>query len=229
MRKFEGDLFQELWDGTYTQVERPRFEILKKIAEEISIEKIEGDIVECGIWRGGVVIYMSYLFPEKTIWGLDSFDGFQNIEDAVFKYDGHERHTHDFDAHNPMSVRGGYSIKIDEEHVKQNIRTFGLEPDKDIKLIKGFVRDTTNPQNCPIEKIALLRIDVDAYSATLETLTNLYDKVVPGGYIVFDDIPLYECQDAIKEFKKMREIEFELIGDSQQSGYYGGCYLKKQI
>jgi len=228
MRKFEGDLFQQLWNGIYTQVEKPRFDILDKIAEEIKTENIPGDIVECGIWRGGVVIYMSYLFPDKTIWGLDSFDGFQNIVDAKFKYDGHERHVHDFDVHNPGTVRGGYSIKINEEHVKENLTTFGLGDDQNIRLIKGFVRDTTDPANCPIKDIALLRIDVDAYSATLETLVNLYDKVVSGGYIVFDDIPLHECQDAVRDFKKIKGIEFELIGDSQQSGYYGGCYLKKQ-
>lgn len=231
MRKYKNSLpvlFDELWSGTFTQVEKPRFDVLDLIAKEIKEESILGDIVECGIWRGGCIIYLSYLFPDRIIWGLDSFQGFQKLEEAKFKYSKTERHVHDFDSKNQGSVRGGYPIAISLKDVISNLDKFGINLEDGVHLVDGFVKQTTDPSVCKIKDIALLRIDVDSYSATLETLVNLYDKVVSGGYIVFDDIPLYECQDAIAEFKKIRKINFELIGDSKQSGYSGGCYLKKK-
>jgi hypothetical protein len=104
--------------------------------------------------------------------------------------------------------------------------------------LKGFVKDTLPTSG--IEKIALLRIDVDAYSATLETLEELYDKVQPGGYIVFDDSCLYETLDAIKVFFKQRNlpkfINHPVTGQpldinkkhtDDNSGLPAGCYIIK--
>ena len=92
-----------------------------------------------------------------------------------------------------------------------------------------------------IKKISLLRIDVDAYSATLEVLDELYDKVVPGGYIIFDDTCLHESLNAIKTFFKKRNIHPHLIDPSNDkvlpltfefisndSEYPTGCYIVKQ-
>lgn len=232
MRKYTKDmktLFNELWQGVYTQVEEPRFDVLDQISKDIYHKNLAGDIVECGIWRGGVIIYLSYLFPDKKIWGLDSFEGFQKLEDAQYEYSGIERHVASFDElyNSNGQVCRGYPLAISIDHVIDNLKVFGLSEADNISLLKGFVKDTTNPINCPIDKIALLRVDVDGYSPTLEVLINLYDKVVDGGYIVFDDIPLYECQDAIKDFQKIKNINIELIGDSKQSGYHGGCYFIK--
>jgi O-methyltransferase len=233
MRIYKNDmktLFNELWNGVYTQVEEPRFDILDQIAKEIYDKKLDGDIVECGVWRGGVLVYLSYLFHDKKIWGLDSFEGFQKLEDAQYQYDGIERHVYSFDElHNSNGqICRGYPLSISIEEVKNNLKSFGLSESDGINLLKGFVRDTTNSMNCPIDKISLLRVDVDGYSPTLEVLMNLYDKVVIGGYIVFDDIPLYECQDAIRDFQKIRNINIELIGDSKQSDYFGGNYFIKE-
>lgn len=208
-------LFQSLWNDVLTQVEKPRFEILNDIKKEIYEKNLEGDIVECGIWRGGVLIYLSHLFSDRVIWGLDSFEGFEKLEDSTYKYDGVERHVANFDElYNPNGMwTRGYKLATPYDEVVDNLKKYGLEISDRIKLLKGYVRETTEPKNCPIDKISLLRIDVDGYSPTLEVLINLYDKVVQGGYIVFDDIPLYECQDAIRDFKLIRGVDFELIGE----------------
>ena len=148
-------------------------------------------------------IFLAKLFQEKNIWMCDSFEGFQPLDAA--KYDlkakgGTERY-----------VPGLHRLSISYDIVIRNLSRFGLRPDDRIKLLKGWVKDTLRPDNCNIKNIALLRIDVDAYSATLEVLGYLYDKVVPGGFIIFDDACLYEANHAICDFFKRRGIENKLL------------------
>jgi hypothetical protein len=45
-----------------------------------------------------------------------------------------------------------------------------------LKLLKDFN-----------EKIAILRFDGDWYESTIDVLENMYDNVVDGGVIIFDD------------------------------------------
>jgi hypothetical protein len=197
------------------------------------ISRLEGDIVECGIWRGGFLIFLTHLFSNKNIWGVDSFKGFQPLKEAKYQFDG-ERHT-PFYVDTPL---GPIGITIEE--VKQNFRKYGF--DKDIlegrvKFLEGWVKDVLPG---PIEKISLLRIDVDSYSATLETLDSLYDKVVPGGIIIFDDSGLPEALEATKSFLISRGLPLQLHHPQSDqmldlnirykdndSGIPEGCYLVK--
>jgi O-methyltransferase len=124
-----------------------------------------------------------------------------------------------------------FSISISLEDVQTNFKKFGAEGDN-IKFLKGWVKDTLNPNTFKVSKIALLRVDVDAYSATLEVLEALYDKVQVGGYIVFDDSALVECQAAIREFKRKYNVTFDLIYPSGRIGNdldENGGYFKKVL
>jgi len=223
------DLVQDLIDNKITMVRPDEFKTIFKHYSKIS--EVKGDIVECGVWRGGFSIFLSYVFQDKNIWVCDSFQGFQPLETAKHQYNK-ERHTPQY-THNAVGPLG-----ISLEEVQSHFKTYGLENENRIKFLKGFVKDTLPTSG--IEQIALLRIDVDAYSATLETLEELYDKVQPGGYIIFDDSNLYETLDAIKTFFKQKNIaEFinhPITGDSlniykqytdDNSGLPAGCYIIK--
>jgi O-methyltransferase len=189
------ELYNQIIEKKLSMVTRERYDTIDILSKVIHKEGIEGDVVECGVWRGGMSIYMAYAFPEKKCWVCDSFQGFERLEQC--KYDPRgivdERHFN------------GVWIALEQE-VRQSFREMGLDETKGVEFLPGWVNDTTDPSSCPIEKIAVLRIDVDAYSATLVVLENLYDKVVPGGFIIFDDSGLYETQAAIKEFEKKRGI-----------------------
>jgi O-methyltransferase len=76
----------------------------------------------------------------------------------------------------------------------------------------------------PIEKLCLLRLDGDLYESTIDALNALYDKVVPGGFIVVDDYGDFEpCRTAIHEFRQSREITdpIEIID-------WAGAFWRKQ-
>jgi O-methyltransferase len=232
MKKFETpqELVDDLIQNHITMVLPHEFSMVLNHQDEIN--KIKGEIVECGVWRGGFSIFLSYLFPKRKIWVCDSFQGFQPLSNAKYEFGG-ERHTSDY----TMSHIGPIGISLEE--VQSHFKTYGFGGDKRIQYLKGFVKDSL--PNSEIGKIALLRIDVDAYSATLEVLEELYDKVQPGGYIIFDDSCLIETIEAMKTFFINRNLPLEVLDPINNevkhleyrythtdSGFDAGCYIIKQ-
>lgn len=227
------DLVEDIISNTVSMVHKDNFTTI--LTHKDTLDKIEGDVIECGCWRGGFSIFLSKLFPHKKIWVLDSFEGFQDIKDAHYEYGGLERHVPSF-THNMVG-----QIAVPYDIVVHNFHRYGLESDIQsgrISIIKGFVRDST--PNININTISLLRIDVDSYSAVLEVLNNLYDKVVSGGYIVFDDSGLRETVDAIKTFFRERNLPLSVyhpvtnsilqIGERythDETGLPPGCFIIK--
>jgi hypothetical protein len=197
-----------------------------------NIKDVSGDIVECGVWRGGFSIFLAHLFKYKNVWVADSFEGFQPLDQVNYQFEG-ERHTPDF----TMTPLGPIGISL--EKVKENFYDYGLGNEDRINYLKGFVNQTL--PLAPIKSISLLRIDVDSYSATLEVLDNLYNKVTSGGYIIFDDSGLPESLEAIKVFFKRYNLPLYLnhpVTDelldmnhryvNNDSGLPEGCYIIKK-
>ncbi|MGC4007110.1 MAG: TylF/MycF/NovP-related O-methyltransferase [Pirellulales bacterium] len=101
----------------------------------------------------------------------------------------------------------GY-LKVSLEDVQNNIRRFGLL-DEQVRFLQGWFENTL-PQ-APIQKLAILRLDGDMYSSTMDALTNLYHKVSPGGFVIVDDYGSWPaCRAAISDFMKQRNIKVEL-------------------
>lgn len=196
------------------------------------IKDVNGDIVECGVWRGGFSIFLAHLFKYKNIWVSDSFQGFQPLEKANYWFEG-ERHTPEF------TTTSWGQIGVSLEEVQQNFSDYGLGNEDRIIYLKGFVNESL--PLAPIKSISLLRVDVDSYSATLEVLDNLYNKVTPGGYIIFDDSSLSESLEAIKTFFGRHNLPLylhhpetdELLDmnsryTNNDSGLPEGCYIIKK-
>ena len=139
------------------------------------IRDIEGDIVECGVSIGhGALLFLllsEYLGIERTYYGFDSFAGFP---DPVEKDEITPITGKGFWANPPETVlkvfRDG---RISEEKIRQRVR-----------LAKGMF-DETLPEYQG--KIALLHLDCDLYQSYKSALTHLYNKVVKGGVIMFDE------------------------------------------
>jgi hypothetical protein len=193
-------ILPSLQDELVSMVPQQGFDMILRHAD--AIDSVEGDIVECGIWRGGMSIFLACLFPQKKIWACDSFCGFQPLQNARYPFAG-ENHTPSY-----KRTGDGSPIGISLKVVKENFAKYGLEDREGIEFLEGYVKDTLPTST--IDKISCLRIDVDSYSATLETLEELYDKVEGGGYIIFDDSGLPEATTAIETFFAQRDLDPEL-------------------
>lgn len=226
------ELVQKIFDCGITMCDSKRFDMFLRNFDVWS--QVEGDIVECGVWKGGMSIFLSKLFDKKTVWVCDSFNGFQPLPEAKYQY------TKRIERHDPEIFSKNYPVefRISLEEVRQNFEKFGLANDPRIKFLKGWVKDTL--PSADIQKIAILRVDVDSYSATREVLDCLYDKVQPGGVIIFDDTELWESMDAIRDFFYERKIpiflrnpETDLISYVESTGESyplpAGSYFIKPI
>jgi hypothetical protein len=86
-------------------------------------------------------------------------------------------------------------------------------------FLRGWFRNTL--PKAPVEKLALLRLDGDLYESTKDALENMYDKVVPGGFIIIDDYNVFEpCKRAVNEFREKRGIRDVLVTIDPSSVYW---------
>ena len=159
----------------------------------IKEEKIEGDLVECGVYLGGNSIWLAKLFPKRVVWLMDSFEGVQDDKKGKF-------------AHPVADPWNGneHLLSCSIDNVKKNFINCNIALDEKIKFLRGWYRDTLYDDNIELpKKIAILRIDSDGYSSYLEVLNQLYDRVVPGGFVIFDDYIFPSiCKQALPLFFK---------------------------
>ncbi|MCU1686731.1 MAG: macrocin-O-methyltransferase [Amycolatopsis sp.] len=155
---------------------------------------VPGDLVETGVWRGGVCILMRALLkvyrePSRRVWVADSFRGMPESNAAGDS----ELALHEFND----------ILAVSQEQVEENFRRYGLL-DEQVVFLNGWFADTL--PSAPIDRIALLRMDADLRSSTTDILNSLYDKVSPGGIIVVDDYSLPMCSEAVREFRDCNGI-----------------------
>ena len=77
--------------------------------------------------------------------------------------------------------------------------------DGQVQFLKGWFKDTL--PEAPINELAMLRLDGDMYSSTIEAIQVLYDKVAVGGFVIVDDYgAVPACQQAITDYRNHRGI-----------------------
>ncbi|MDD2048844.1 TylF/MycF/NovP-related O-methyltransferase [Pseudomonas putida] len=177
---------------------------------------LPGSIVELGVSRG-VSFFTFHKFLEifaptdtsKKVYGFDSFEGLSdfNSKDGVA--------VNDLQADKKS---GGWSAESVEGEIFALTRLFNEDnilARERSRLIKGRVQDTLGPflEATPGLRINLLHFDLDLYEPTLYTLEKLWDLVVPGGVVVFDEygLPPWGGEaTAFDEFVKSRNIKVTL-------------------
>ena len=196
--------------------------------------KIEGDFVECGVWKGGSVAIMAaacleYKNEKRNLQLFDSFDdlcepnpdidGQQAVEDVklllqktqIKKLEGKLKPIKGI-----YDSRGGFgTIEECEKLIIDKIKF----PKEQIFFHKGWFQETLQSEDLNINKIALLRIDADWYESTKVCLDKLYDKVSPRGFVIIDDYGRYEgCKKAVDEFIEAKNLNIYLHYSDFSSG-----------
>ena len=185
---------------SYTMTSIERLYSLYKCAEYVVASEVAGDVVECGVWRGGSCMLVALAFLERS-----------NTERRIVLYDTFEGHPKP-DAEMDVDLWGNRAVdewqryafegrpwgdaSLDEVH--RNLEATGYPREK-LVFVKGLVEETV-PQNLP-DKIAILRLDTDWYESTRVELFHLYPRLVPGGVLIVDDYGHYKGQrKAVDEY-----------------------------
>lgn len=158
------------------------FQAVKYIVQN----KIPGDVVECGVWRGGSMMLIAYALQHfgdtsRQLYLYDTYAGFTEPEDIDIDFDGQAMKPVWTQAtHKGLKMGFGGSV----EDVRANLRLTGY-PEEGMHFIAGDVLQTI-PATLP-SRIAVLRLDTDWYKSTLHELQHLYDLIVPHGVMFIDD------------------------------------------
>ena len=185
----------------HTMIGRKRLNNLRQCCEFVIKNKIPGDFIETGVWRGGSCIFMravleAYGVTDRTVWVADSFQGLpppnadaypDDLNDNLYSYD---------------------ELRVSLSDVQENFSKFGLLDDQ-VKFLKGWFKDTL--PTAPIKQLAVLRLDGDMYESTWDGLSALYPKLSSGGYCIIDDYFLPPCEKAVLDFRAQNGITEEII------------------
>ena len=196
---FELEVINKVKD--YTMTSQERIVSLIRSVEYINQNNIEGDIVECGVWKGGsigacLLTLIKLDKFDKRIWLYDTFDGMSQPteQDKDLKGNLASERMKEEDVETSWLW-----AKAEIDIVKNNINKFNY-PSEKIKYVKGVVEETLKREELP-EKISLLRLDTDWYESTKIELEILYSKLVPGGILIIDDYGHWEgCRNAVDQF-----------------------------
>ena len=175
---------------TYSMTPQIRIFNLLQSLRYLKNKKIDGDYVECGVWKGGnIILFKKFIEDEdenskKKIYAFDTYEGM--TEPDKNDYDISSNIPADILLKGDKAKRTNIWGICNLENVKKNIQSC-VNSTENIKFIKGPVETTLNDTSNLPDKISLLRLDTDWYNSTKKELDVLYDKVMPGGIIIIDD------------------------------------------
>jgi O-methyltransferase len=160
-----------------------------RIAERL--RSVEGCIVECGVWRGGMMAGIAELLgPNRDYFLFDSFEGLPPAQ-AI---DGPHAIAWQADTEGPIYYD---NCTAPIESAQTAMRMSGVDR---VTIMKGWFQDTL-PSFTPPGPIALLRLDGDWYESTLACLNSLFRYVSQDGFIIVDDYYAWDgCSRALHEF-----------------------------
>ena len=178
-------IFESVEKLTMTSVERA-YGVFKAV-EYLCRYEIPGDIVECGVWKGGSSMVAALALQafgsrgERSLYLYDTYEGMAepSSHDVDFRGRGAQGEWAKLqkDAGNSWCY-----ASLDE--VRRNLLSTGFPEDR-LRFIKGKVEETI-PREIP-ERIALLRLDTDWYESTRHELLHLFPRVARGGVLILDD------------------------------------------
>jgi O-methyltransferase len=181
-----------------TMIGMQRMDNLQFCVTDVLRRGVPGDLIETGVWRGGAAILMrgvlqAYGDSHRRVWVADSFQGLPRPDAERFPPDaGDELWTY-------------RELAVSQVQVRANFARYGLLDDQ-VRFLPGWFRDTL--PSAPIEQLAVLRLDGDMYESTMEALTSLFPKLMPGGYVIVDDYGfLPSCRAAVDDYRREHGIE----------------------
>lgn len=173
--------------------------------------KVQGDIVECGVWMGGCTAFIAKLLLKnndiRTVRLFDSFDDPHEplpVDGALLinKLGGIKR------AQGRIQPIKGYYKKVTKgvgpgnpKKVYDLLTAHVQYPKDKVKIYKGWFQNTLPKYAQRVEKISFLILDCNLYVPTKLCLEFFYDRLSNGGVLFVDDYSTLDgCTKAVNDF-----------------------------
>lgn len=208
------DASQALYDAFNGFILSPDTKVFGKLLARTmlvnQVKDLPGDIVECGVFKGtGMLSFLKlkrFLCPNsgKKVIGFDFF----NSENLVNSLSGQDKV-----AMSTLFEKRNY--KHDGDHAKKFkdiILNFGFE-EHEFELVEGDIVSTAHSyvSERPGFRISLLYLDLDLDVPTYEALNAMWDRVVKGGIIVFDEYAFHKWSESkgVDRFFADKDVEIK--------------------
>ena len=181
----------------HTMIGLKRLANVRECVENVLADRVPGDLIETGAWRGGTTIFMR---ASQSPRGQSTARSGLPTRLPDFRLQTLVRYPHD----QGDTLHKFPQLAVTLERVRDNFRRYGLLDDQ-VRFLKGWFRDTL--PDAPIERLAVLRLDGDLYESTIQALECLYDRLSAGGYVIVDDYGnVAGCRQAVHDFRAQRGI-----------------------
>jgi O-methyltransferase len=175
-----------------------RLKNVQEFAQRVIDEQIPGDFIETGVWRGGCCILMrgvlaANAITSRKVYVADSFEGLPPPKPDKFSHD------------TGLNLHCFRELAVSVEDVKENFSRYGLL-DEQVVFVKGLFHETL--PSLKADRLALIRLDGDLYESTYVSLSALYSKLSPGGFVIIDDyggVPA--CKAAVSDYRMEKGID----------------------
>jgi O-methyltransferase len=180
-RSDEIKMITEVRPWTMTSAER--IYALIHAVRYLSANGIAGDIVECGVWKGGSMVAVAKTLLQmqdmkRNLYLFDTFGGMSKPTSNDIDYSG--KRASDLLTEEPRFKCADAPL----ESVQKVLHDTGYPKEK-IRFVQGKVEETI-PASAP-DSISLLRLDTDWYESTKHELVHLFPRVARNGVIIIDD------------------------------------------
>lgn len=172
---------------SFTLVDKYRAYELWQLTEHISRVNPSAAFIEIGVWRGGTSAVigkkLSLIKSKIDFFLADTFTGVvKSSENDTFYFDKE---------HNDTSEEMVNNLLKDKYHKFQ--------------ILKGIFPEETSHLVSPDTKFGFCHIDVDVYNSAKDIVDWIWDKMIVGGVIVFDDYGFYTCDGVTKYVNEQRD------------------------
>jgi hypothetical protein len=193
----------------HTMIGMKRLDNLQFCIEDALANRVPGDLIETGVWRGGACILMRAVLAahgvtDRRVFVADSFQGLPPPDVSRYPKDEGDRH------HEQLF------LGVSRQEVEENFRRYGLLDDQ-VVFLEGWFKDTL--PKAPTDALCVMRLDGDMYQSTMEALSSLYPRLSPGGYCIIDDYDIRGCREAVDDYRNDHRIAAP-IRQIDQSGVF---------
>ena len=154
--------------------------------------KINGDIAEVGVWKGGSAKLICEAKGNKALHLFDTFEGLPDL----------------CEIDDPKQFQKGQAL-WDVENVKTYLKKY-----PNVFFYKGLFPSTAEP--IKNKRFSFVNLDVDLYKSTLNCLEFFYSKMNTGGVIISHDyIGAPGVRKAVDDFFEEKPEPIIELADSQ--------------